>query len=144
LRGRGTQERKPFLEAGNGGLSPTWTAAGIEVADLQLAAFLDENDLEIEIRIKIVALLQLFYADSLCRCYLSSSCGDSSVWIWPRKLARRISAGINQALPDGKHGVHRAELFLCCAGSKRRDQSKTRAAFWARGVPCAASTYCIK
>ena len=28
-----------------------------EVADLQLAAFFDENDLEIEIRIKILALL---------------------------------------------------------------------------------------
>jgi hypothetical protein len=41
-----------------------------EVPDLQLAALLDENDLEIEIRIEIVALLQLFYADSLCRCYL--------------------------------------------------------------------------
>ena len=41
-----------------------------EVADLQLAGIIDENDLEIEIGIKILALLQLFYAESLCRCYL--------------------------------------------------------------------------
>ena len=40
-----------------------------EVGDLELAAFIDENDLEIEIRIEILALLQVFDADSLCRRY---------------------------------------------------------------------------
>ena len=34
-----------------------------EVADLKLAAFFDENDLEIKIWIKIFALLQFFDAD---------------------------------------------------------------------------------
>jgi hypothetical protein len=34
-----------------------------------LAALLDEYGLEVEIRIKILALLQLFYGDPLCRCY---------------------------------------------------------------------------
>jgi hypothetical protein len=51
-------------------LVPDGRRQKFEVADLQLAAFLDENDFKIEKWIKILALLQLFYADSLCRCYL--------------------------------------------------------------------------
>src|SRR6267142_3176912 len=36
-----------------------------EIPDLKLAAFLKKNGLEIEIRIKILALLQVFHADPL-------------------------------------------------------------------------------
>src|SRR5215471_11113339 len=41
-----------------------------EVTDAKLAAFFDENQFDIEIRIKVLALLQLFYADPLSLRYI--------------------------------------------------------------------------
>ena len=61
-----------------------------EIPDPKLAAFVDEDDLEIEIRSKIVALLQVFHTDPL-------------------------------SLRENTCNI-----------------------LGARGVPCAASTYCIK
>ncbi len=37
----------------------------LEIADLELAGFFDENDLQIEVRIKILVLLQFFHRDAL-------------------------------------------------------------------------------
>ena len=53
----------------------------LEIADLELAGFFDENDLQIEVRIKILAF---FNSSTVMPCLwatFASSCGDSSVWI---------------------------------------------------------------
>jgi hypothetical protein len=46
-------------------LVPDGRRQKLEVADLQLAAFRDENDFKIKIWIKILALLQVFDTHSL-------------------------------------------------------------------------------
>src|SRR6266480_7037806 len=52
----------------------------LEIADLELAGFFDEHDLQIEVGIKILVLLQFFDGDAVLLCNVASSCGDSSVW----------------------------------------------------------------
>jgi hypothetical protein len=37
----------------------------LEIADLELAGFFDENDLQIELRIKILVLLRFFHRDAV-------------------------------------------------------------------------------
>jgi len=52
-----------------------------EIADLELAGFFDENDLQIEVRIKTWSF---FNSSTVMPCLwatFASSCGDSSVWI---------------------------------------------------------------
>ena len=69
------------------------------------------------LRLKYGSKSSLFFKSStlipsLCATF-SSSCGDSSVWIWPRKLAGS-DIGVNpiRHCPDGKHRVHHSELLL--------------------------------
>ena len=97
-----------------------------EVADLELGA----SSTRTTLRFKYGSKSSLFFKSSTLipsvAATLSSSCGDSSVWICPPDSPAGYRRRSNQAS---------RRIAPCCAGSKRRDQPKTRAAFWARAVP---------
>jgi hypothetical protein len=60
MRGKG----KPFLNAITATSIPYGRRQKFEVTDLKLAAFVDGNDFEIEVRVKVGALFQFAYAGS--------------------------------------------------------------------------------
>src|SRR4029453_12582646 len=83
-----------------------------EVADLELPSFVDENDLQIEIRIKIVALLQLLDADAVLLGHrLKFLRREFSVDLPAQTRAAAFSRDPVRHCANGEHGVHRAELF---------------------------------
>src|SRR5262245_50882593 len=84
-----------------------------EIADRKLAVFFDENDLEIEVWIKVLALFQFFYGDSLCRGHLLKFLrGQFGVDLPAQTRSPDVGGNPVGHRADGKHGVHRAELFL--------------------------------
>src|ERR1043166_3655885 len=84
-----------------------------KVADLKLAGFIDENDLEIEIGIKVLTLLQVFHTDPLSlRHILKFLWRQFSVDLAAQTCPPDLGGNPIRHRADGEHGVHCPELLL--------------------------------
>ena len=117
-----------------------------EIAHLELTVLFDQNDLDVEVWLKVRTVFQLLHGGSLRGGHSFNFLRRQfSVWICPRKLARRMSAGIQSGIAPM---ANMESIAPNCSLLRRFKTSGSVENTWsilgARGGPCAASTYCIR